>query len=143
MASGIDIIRRAFARAGIRAAESPLESDEIEDGRLLLNDMLSNWEPVYHFGFSPISEVTESVRIPRFSNMAVTDALAVILCPEYSKPVSAALAASAKLSMQMMLIAISDLSDVDMPSTLPKGTGNECHDYYDDKFFEEKDKANF
>jgi len=143
MATANDIIARAFARAGIRASEAALEPEEIQDGLDLLNDMLSNWEPVYHLGFSPVAGVADPVRIPRYANAAVIDALAIVLSPEYHKPVSQGLAASAKLSMDNMLTANINLSDVDMPSTLPLGSGNQCDDGDDSRFFAQKDKANF
>jgi hypothetical protein len=143
MATANDIIARAFSRAGIRASEAALEADEIQDGLTLLNDMLSNWEPIHHLGFSPVADVADEVRIPRFAEAAVKDALAIELSPEYSRPVSPALAASATLSMKNMMTANINLGDVDMPSTLPLGSGNQCDDGDDSRFFAQKDKANF
>jgi hypothetical protein len=144
MATANDIIARAFSRAGIKASEAALEPDEIQDGLDLLNDMLSNWEPIHHLGFSPVAGVADEIRIPRFANAAVIDAFAIVLSPEYHKPVSQGLAASAKLSMDNMMSANINLDDVDMPSTLPLGSGNECSDSGDDsRFFAQKDKVNF
>lgn len=108
--------------------------------------MLSNWEEAgYNLGFSPVAGLTDEVRIPRGANAAVIDALAIIMAPEYSRPVSAALAASAKLSFENMLSANVFMGDVDMPSTLPRGSGNQCDDdtWFDTTFFPQKDKRNF
>lgn len=146
MSTANDIITRAFTRAGIRTAETSLEPDEIEDGLAMLNDMLSAWEPTHQLGFSPVSDVSDEVRIPRFANAAVIDSLAIMLSPEYSRTVSPALAASARSNMGMMMRATIDLSNVDMPSTLPLGSGNQCDnggDGDDRRFFSEKDKVNF
>ena len=144
MTTANDIITRAFSRAGIRASEAALEPEEIQDGLTLLNDMLSSWEPMYNLGFSPVKDVGDDARIPRFAEAAVKDALAIMLSPEYSRPVSPALAVSAKLSMRAMLTAITDLSNVDLPSTLPIGSGNECDDNANDsRFFTQKNKINF
>ncbi|MCK5602177.1 hypothetical protein KAR91_09920 [Candidatus Pacearchaeota archaeon] len=146
MATATEIITRSLTRLGIRAAETSLEPAELQDGLDLLNDMLSNWEEAgYNLGFSPVAGLTDEVRIPRGANAAVIDALAIIMAPEYSRPVSAALAASAKLSFENMLSANVFMGDVDMPSTLPRGSGNQCDDdtWFDTTFFPQKDKRNF
>lgn len=142
MATANDIITRALTRLGVRASETSLQADEIQDGLDLLNDMLSNWEQVYSLGFSPVQGITDEVRIPRFANSAVIDSLAIMMAPEYSRPVSPALVAAAEMAMKNMLTSIVNIGDVDMPSTLPLGSGNQCDDY-DLRFFQDKDKVNF
>lgn len=140
------IITRALTRLGIRASETSLESDEVQDGLYLLNDMLSSWtEAGYNLGFSPVAGITDEVRIPRGAVAATIDALAIMLAPEYSRPISPALVLAAKLSFDNMLKSIVFIGDVDFPSTLPRGSGNECSpdNYIDDTFFPEKDKRNF
>lgn len=146
MATATEVITRSLTRLGIRAAETSIEASELQDGLDLLNDMLSNWEEAgYNLGFSPVSNLTDEIRIPRGANAAVIDALAIIMAPEYSRPVSPALAAAAKLSFENMLNANVFIGDVDMPSTLPRGSGNQCdyNDWFDTTFFPEKDKRNF
>ena len=146
MASATKIITRALTRLGIRASETAIEPDELQDGLDMLNDMLSNWEESgYNLGFSPVSNITDEVRIPRGANAAVIDSLAIMLAPEYSRLVSPTLVASAKLSFQNMLIANVFIGEVDYPSTLPRGSGNDCgyDGWIDSTFFPEKDKRNF
>lgn len=144
MATANDIVARAFSRAGMRASESALEPEEIQDGFDLLNDMLSAWEPVHQLGFSPLDGVADNVRIPRFANAAVIDSLAIMLTVEYGKPLPPVLAASAKITYSLMLTATTTLDNVDYPSTLPIGSGNECNDNTDDaRFFPQKDEVNF
>jgi hypothetical protein len=145
MATGVYFVTKALGLLNIRAAETALEPSELQDGLDLLNDMLSNWEPVYQLGFSPIAELTDEVRIPREVNKAVIDALAILMAPEYGRKVSAELLASAKLSYENMINFIVFIGDVDHPSTLPRGSGNQC-DYdawLNNTFFPEKDKRNF
>lgn len=145
MASATKIITRALTRLGIRASETAIEPDELQDGLDLLNDMLSNWEESgYNLGFSPIAGITDEVRIPRGANAAVIDSLAIMMAPEYSRPVTPVLAATAKLSFENMIRANVFIGDVDYPSTLPRGSGNQCDDtWFDSAFFPEKDKRNF
>ena len=146
MATATEIITRSLTRLGIRAAETSLEPAELQDGLSLLNDMLSNWEEAgYNLGFSPVANITDEVRIPRGANQAVIDSLAIMMAPEYSRPISAALAVSAKFSFDNMLTANVFIGDVDLPSTLPRGSGNQCDydNWYNETFFPEKDKRNF
>lgn len=146
MATVTEIITRSLTRLGIRVAETSLEPAELQDGRLLLNDMLSNWEEAgYNLGFSPVANLTDEVRIPRGANLAVIDSLAIMMAPEYSRPISQALVSSAKLAFENMLKANVFIGDVDMPSTLPRGSGNQCGDdtWFDTTFFPQKDKRNF
>ena len=146
MATATEIITRSLTRLGIRAAETSLEPSELQDGLSLLNDMLSNWEEAgYNLGFSPVAGLTDEIRIPRGANAAVIDSLAIMMAPEYSRPISAALAASARLNFDNMLVANVFIGDVDMPSTLPRGSGNQCEDdaWFDTTFFPQKDKRNF
>ena len=142
--TGNKIIVRSLTRLGIRASETSLQADEVQDGLDLLNDMLSEWERLYHLGFSPIENITDEVRVPRNANGAIIDHLAIRMAPEYSRPISSALATSARLSLNNLLNANVFIGDVDYPSTLPKGSGNECPDLDDHtRFFPEKDKGNF
>lgn len=144
MATASYIVTRALTRLGIRASETSLQPDEIQDGIDLLNDVLSNWEEAgYNLGFSPVAGVSDEIRVPRGTVAAVIDALAIFMAPEYSRPVSIELAASAKLSFDNMLRANVFIGDVDMPSTLPIGSGNQCNDGDDRRFFSEQDKVNF
>lgn len=143
MATASHIITRALTRLGIRASETSLQADEIQDGLDLLNDLLSNWEALYSLGFSPVQGVADEVRVPRNANMAIIDSLAIAMAPEYSRPVSPALIGSAQMSLKNMLAARLDLTNVDMPSTLPLGSGNQCDDGDDRRFFSEQDEVNF
>lgn len=143
MATATYYVTRALTRLGIRASETSLQADEIQDGLDLLNDMLSNWEEVYNLGFSPVQGVSDEVRVPRGANAAIIDALAIAMAPEYSRPISQALIAAGKLSFDNMLSANTFIGDVDMPDTLPLGSGNQCDDGDDRRFFSQKDKVNF
>ena len=146
MATASHFISRALTRLGVRASETSLQADEIQDGISLLNDMMSEWEETGpQLGFSPVAGVSDEVRIPRGANAAVIDNLAIRMAPEYSRVVSPALAKSADDSLKNLLNANVFIGDVDMPSTLPIGSGNQiCDNDLDDRrFFPEGKKRNF
>ncbi len=145
MATANHFIIRALTRLGIRASETSLQADEIQDGLYVLNDMLSAMEPGLRLGFSPVEGITDEVRIPREANGAMIDQLAIKLAPEFGRSVSIDLLRSAKDSWRNMLISMIFIGDVDYPSTLPKGSGNNCDydNFINDTFFPEKDTKNF
>lgn len=142
MATANYIVTRALSRLGVKQVETPIEASELDDGVSLLNEMLTNWEPVHHLGFTKVTSSNDEVSIPSVSELAVIDALAISMAPEYNIPVPPWLAVAAEKSMDNMMIALTHIGDVDMPSTLPLGSGNHCDDT-DVRFFTDKDNVNF
>lgn len=144
MATYEHIINRAMSRAGVKTAEIALEASEVQTGLDLLNDMLEAWEAVSPMGFTASLDINDNVRIPRYANGAVIDNLAVMICPEFQKPVPQSLAISAENLKNKMLVALQPSIDVDYPSTLPLGSGNYYHDAnIDRRYFPEDSADNF
>jgi len=143
MSTGSDFVRGALRKLGVRSAESPIEAFEMSDGIEVMNDMLSEWEPRTKFGFTPIADSADEVRVPRESHDAIKSNLAIRLAPDYSKPISDSLAASAIAGMENVLIGTVNIGDVKYPDTLPVGSGNECTDYEDQRFFPNNEQENF
>lgn len=138
MATGNDFILGAMRKIEINAAESAIESYETQDALEVLNDMLSELEPTLKLGFKPITNASDTVRVPRNSHLMIKTTLAVHLLAEYGKPISQALAAAATSTMDNLLRAITSI-DTQYPNSLPQGSGNECYDY-NDRFFPTADE---
>lgn len=143
MTTANDIIIRAFSRIGIRETETSVTSDELKDALSLLNDMLAEWEPIYGLGMSPVKASGDTITVPRYAELAIKENLAIRLAPEYSRPISPALVASAKQSTDNLLNIILNLSNVDIPSSLPVGSGNECNDGNKRTYFPQPKSVNF
>lgn len=145
MATAQDVINRALAKIGVRAAESPLTAAETQDGLDALNDMLAAWENSgVTLGFLPVEKVSDTIRVPRHSLAAIKANLALIIAPEYGRVVNPALAVEARDSLNDLMISLSDIGDVNYPSTLPVGSGNECNDLGDtQRFFPDDQEVNF
>ena len=91
MATAESFIKRALTKVGIRASESPLTADEVQDGLDLLNDMLSEWENSgVTMGFLPVENASDEVRVPRNAHSAIKANLAVRTAPEYGRVVQQA-----------------------------------------------------
>lgn len=145
MATALKVIERAFSKIGVKAAETPLTSAEVQDGRDVLNDMLSSWDSTGTLkGAVPVGDVGDELIVPRYAIGAIKANLAIRLASEYDKAVTQGLAFDASDSLKEMVKSSIDLSNVDLPSTLPVGSGN-SGDTYDtfDQFFAETDKENF
>lgn len=145
MATGEEFVRRALIKAGIRTAESPLSSDEIQDGLEQFNDMMSAIEPSLQLGFVPLENATDTVTIPREANAYVKAVLAIYFTSEYGRVASPVLTAEASNMYDALLTAIVTIPDVGYPSTLPLGSGNVNSDLdvFDARFFPADKQSNF
>lgn len=143
MTTASKVIERAFSRAGIKTAEVPLEATEIQDGLDLLNDLGSMWEQSLKIGFQPVELITDIVRMPRFAEMAFKEGLAVRLRIEYRRAPDPVLIASADDAFTQLSAALIDIGDVAYPGTLPIGSGNECPNLTDRRFFDQNKVDNF
>jgi hypothetical protein len=144
MATAQYFVDRAMSRVGIKTAEISLEPPEAQTGLDLLNDMMSSWEVVRPIGFVAAENLDAAVRIPRFAFGAVVDNLAILIAPEFQKAVSVELAATARGLKDDMRTALVKIKRVQYPSTLPTGSGNQCHDsFLDDRFFPADIEKNF
>lgn len=143
MATGQDIIKEAFQELGISESEEPIEAADMQLGLKKLNDMLTEWDEAGRIiGFTPLGELTDDVRLTRGLHGVAATLLAGRLAAPMKMPISAELAASIKLAGKMLLRITVKLGEVKLPSTLPRGTGND-NDRYNGRFFDEQDKENF
>ena len=145
MATGEEFVKRALIKAGIRTAESPLSSDEIQDGLEQFNDMMAAMEPTLQLGFVPLENGTDTVTIPREANAYIKAVLAVYFTSEYGRVASPMLTAEAANMYDLLLTAIVTIPDSSFPSTLPIGSGNVNRnlDVFDRRFFPADKQSNF
>ena len=142
MATALKIITRAFSKAGIRAAETPLSASELSDGLDVLNDMLSSWNANGVLtGVRLLNDINAETFIPRDAEWAVKANLAIILAGEYGVEISTAMAYDASNSLAEMTKARIDLSEINPPDILPRGSGNIQRD--DSDFFPAYGADNF
>ena len=99
MATALEVITGAVVLLGVRAAESPLEPNEAEDGLVALNDMLNEWNlEDIDIGFETIDDVQDELFVDTGTEGAIKSNLAVYIAPEYGRIVSDALALRASRS---------------------------------------------
>ncbi len=125
MATALDVITKAHVLLGIRAAESPLEPNEAEDGLESLNDMLNEWNiENIDIGFETVDDLQDELFVDTGTEGAIKSNLAVYIAPEYGRIVSDALARRASTSKKAVRGSLS-LRPLEFPDTLPIGSGNE------------------
>lgn len=143
MATTREYVYRALAKLGVKSAETTIEASELNDGIETFNDMMTELEGSgILLGFVAVNSGDDEVRVPREAKGAIIANLAVRLASDYSRPVTAELAAEVKASTNNLLRSIVKLDNVAYPSTLPMGSGNRCYED-DETFFTEESKVNF
>lgn len=124
MTTALKIIQRAFQKATIKAAETPLTDSEVEDGLDALNDLLSRWDATGTLpGIARVADVNTDLLEPEYATGALKAKLATIMCGEYALPVSQGLAVDVSEAVRDMITAQANLGDVAYPSSLPRGPG--------------------
>ena len=146
MTTALKIIERAFSKAQIRTAETPLSDSEINDGRDTLNDMLALWDATGVLkGVPPVDDVNTDLQEPRAATLMIKSNLAIRIVSEYGIQVGQGLALEATSSLSEWITSSIDLTQTEFPSTLPIGSGNRDEYGYgfDRDFFPENTNRNF
>ena len=144
MATPNDFIKDALEDLGYLAAEIPLEPADANKAFTILNDMLSEWGTTGILpGAAPVAGLADTVRVPRFAHAAIKKNLAGLCAAPFRRPITQELAASIKASNTALLRITAKIGDVKLPDTLPRGSGNECGYWDDDRFFPVNTKPNF
>ena len=146
MTTALQVIERAFSKAGVKPSETPLTASEVSDGLDTWNDLLSEWGTNGTLKDAvPVESVNDDLEIPRYAFGAIKANLAIRLAPEYDRQVTQGMAFDATSSLNELVKAGIDLSNVHFPSTLPVGSGNQDDLFIgaQDEFFPMPKKRNF
>lgn len=133
----LDIIAGALKHLTVLSAETELTAAEAQDGLTDLNDMGVEWEVSgISVGFVASLDVNSQLDLPRHSVAAFKANLALRLAPQYEKLVSASLVNLADTTLDALLNVVDFIGPVELPDTLPVGSGNECPDVLNRQFFQ-------
>ena len=140
-----EIVEDAFEEIGVKTAEIPLTSDELQSGIRRCNDMLTEWaDDGTLYGYTEVLNGDDIVDVDRNAVRAVKKNLAVDLAPSYQKVITQTLAMLARDTKDTLLASNTDLSNIAYPDTLPFGSGNECPSNDTDiRFFPNNKRDNF
>ena len=147
MTTALKMISRAFSKAQIKPAETPLTASEVEDGLDVMNDILAHWDANGTLkGVPLLNDINDRVACPRYAERAIKASIAIMIAGEYNVPVTQAMAEDVYSGVSAMIAAGNTLSiDIEYPDTLPVGSGNrdDYYTYVDDNFFPNNTKLNF
>jgi hypothetical protein len=143
MATMLEVVEDALEELGVKTAEIPLTSDELQSGIRRVNDMLAEWsDSGITPGYNPVLSGSDELNIDRNAVAAVKYNAAIRLAPSFQKVVQPALSAVAmetKIALEASSVYIGEVA---YPDTLPLGSGNEC-DHFDARFFATNKSENF
>ena len=144
MTTSLDLIDGGLKLVGIKAAETPIEATEAQDGLTVLNDMMAELEEDgIKIGFIANTDVNAEIFVPRSTHSGIKALLAARMAVEYGKIVSPALAAMVISSQRSLAKFALRSLEVAFPSTLPLGSGNDCDSFSDRRFFPERQDVDF
>lgn len=139
MTTSLDLISGGLKLLGVKAAETPIEAAEAQDGLETLNDMMTELEETgIKIGYIPATDVNADIFPPVSTIGSIKALLAVRMAPEYGKVISPTLAARAVASDRMLAKFALRSLEVAYPDSLPMGSGNECDTFSYNRFFPAK-----
>jgi len=140
MATASDIATAAIRKLGVRNSESTIEDFEMADALDALNDIGSN-----HLWFSPVTDSSTDLRIPRQAVGPLKSILAQKLMPEYTNvQLTKQLQDDFDSGWEDMRRITNGSLNVKFPNTVPIGSGNQdCNNYLLENEFFNDSSTNF
>jgi len=130
------IIERAFKRILVGAADASPEPDEYADALSDLNSMMISLEADgIRLGYTEVDNVSDVVTVPKGAELGIIANLALAIAPDYNAAISPALGEQARSGMATMRKLGRVRITTSYPGTLPRGSGNEDLNAWDDHYF--------
>lgn len=127
MATAEVYIKDALREINVLSEVDPLPAEMGTHGLRRLNQMMSLWTiKDIDIGYFDLAATTDEVAIPDWADLAVTLALAIVLCPKYGKSASAELMGVSQSAIEALSTKVlsDSLKGVNL-SYLPQGAGKQ------------------
>lgn len=122
----------------IQASEAPIEADEAQTAIRYLNRMMARLDSQgISLGYTQISDLGDDITVPDGAVEGIIKNLAVMLAPQYDKPVSQALIEGARAGLDAMRKLSITILPTSYGDTLPLGSGNEGDGFVTSHFYPE------
>lgn len=126
MATVEQVARASFGKILVSASEAPTEPDEYADFIFSMNNFMLDLEAKgVNLGYTPVSDLSDVVTIPGGALRGVINNMAVEVADDYGGTVTQSLAALATEGMKTLRKLGVRVGQTALPSTLPRGSGNE------------------
>lgn len=140
MATAAQVTKAILQEILVRASESPLEADELQDTLFAMNNYMTALDADgVHLGYTVVSDLGDAVTVPDGALQGLIANVAIDVAPQFGATVSQALVLKAKKGMSAMRKLGVTITPMSYPSTLPIGSGSESGDYTYDHFYPETD----
>jgi len=125
-----DFVRAALAKIGVTGFGYELQPDQLQDGLIVLENLMAAWDAQgikcgYKFAETPESAQAESdAGLPDVAFRAVDNSLACDLADLYGKQVSQLVVAAASAGVSQLLATFAYIPEMAYPTRMPRGSGN-------------------
>ncbi len=133
MSKGTFIIQSGYKRIGVHSVVKSASSEDIEDGRRILNSMLQGWESKDIFlSIVPLKLPGEELGDPADATNAIIDNFAIMAAPNFDNGktiVSQDLKDNARAGMALLnsLYRVTEMPQKKISSLTPRGSGHGRH----------------
>ena len=136
MAKADVFVKRILGLINARGSEAPIEADEAQDTIFWMNSYMADQAASgIALGYTEIEGLGDTVTIPAGANLGMIANVAVVMANEFGIVVTLSLAKMAVDGLKTMRKLGTNVGTSILPSTLPRGHGNEGHFGRDDHFF--------
>lgn len=140
MTTKLTIVQRALGKIGLNRYVFTATPAQLQDAVEQLDQIATEWDGIgIRKGFRLGNDVNEESGLPDTAINGYACALALALAPNYGKVVSPQLQASATSSKTALMVTGYVIPQVNMPSRLPIGTGNNLS-VRDQAFYSDTDR---
>jgi len=137
-----EIVIDALEELVVQAEESSVPQAEANAAIRAMNDMLTMWQTKgVDIGYTIVSNMGDTVTVPRGAIMGIKANLAVYLAPKYDVQVSVALVQKAREGWTAIVDLSTSITRSFYPSTLPRGSGNTDPSWTDNTFYPEQEST--
>ena len=133
MTTAAIMIEDALDNINVNASESPIDPSDMQKAIRTMNRMVASWN--LGLGYTVVTDPSDDLTVIAGAELAIQENLAVLLAPAFDSFASAELKMSAKQSFDDMLSQVITIQPLNMPSRLPKGTGNNRGDWTNNTFY--------
>jgi len=136
-----ELIRDALQELGRQAAEQPISGDDTATGIRYINRMFRGVDYL-GLGFTVITSASQTVTIPAYAEEWAVFKLATRLASQYPPTDQIQIiAANERDAWSNLLNQHQELPVMQLPGTLPIGSGNECDSVLSTRFYPEDESS--
>ena len=126
MASAAQVLKAALQEILVQDSEAPLQAAEYQDAVFAMNNYMFALDANgLSLGYTEVTGIGDTITVPPGAIQGMVANIAIMLAPQFGRPITQELALKARTGMQAMINLGVDTPILSLPDTLPIGSGNE------------------